>query len=170
MIIGTLAQNLGAVALYPFGGPPYWPFQQWAQRCEPVHPSPLGLLTRATASGTLIGGRLGSRNRSTFRRPRRRRARAKPAPRSRASAPARSARLSSAATMFRPAWAIGEAGRLPTAWIIPVWPAAPARSGPNTRTSPPSRLLRCGRFCWGAGNRSYRKTEPHRVAPGPRPN
>ena len=43
-VIGTLAQNLGAAALYPFGGPPYWPFQQWAQRCEPVHPSPLGLL------------------------------------------------------------------------------------------------------------------------------
>jgi hypothetical protein len=43
-VIGALAEELGAVALYPFGGPPYWPFQQWARRCEPVHPSPLGLL------------------------------------------------------------------------------------------------------------------------------
>ena len=43
-VIGALAQALGAVALYPFGGPPYWPFQRWAQRAEPVHPSPIGLL------------------------------------------------------------------------------------------------------------------------------
>jgi ferredoxin len=43
-VIEALAERFGAVALYPFGGPPYWPFQQWAQRAEPVHPSPLGLL------------------------------------------------------------------------------------------------------------------------------
>jgi ferredoxin len=43
-VIGGLAAELGAVALYPFGGPPYFPFQQWARRSEPVHPSPLGLL------------------------------------------------------------------------------------------------------------------------------
>ncbi len=43
-VIDGLAQNLGAAALYPFGGPPHFPFQRWAQRCEPVHPSPLGLL------------------------------------------------------------------------------------------------------------------------------
>ncbi|MGB3582460.1 MAG: ferredoxin, partial [Roseiarcus sp.] len=35
---------LGALALFPFGGPPFWPFQQWARRSEPVHPSPIGLL------------------------------------------------------------------------------------------------------------------------------
>lgn len=43
-VVGALAATLEAVALYPFGGPPYWPFQQWAQRAEPVHPSPVGLL------------------------------------------------------------------------------------------------------------------------------
>ena len=43
-VIDTLAQEFGAVALYPFGGPPHWPFQQWARRAEPVHPSPIGLL------------------------------------------------------------------------------------------------------------------------------
>ena len=43
-IIDGLAHELGAVALYPFGGPPYLPFQQWAQRAEPVHPSPIGVL------------------------------------------------------------------------------------------------------------------------------
>jgi hypothetical protein len=43
-VIGALAEALGAVALYPFGGPPYWPFQRWAQRAEPVHRSPIGLL------------------------------------------------------------------------------------------------------------------------------
>jgi hypothetical protein len=43
-IIGALADDLGALALYPFGGPPYWPFQQWARRAESVHPSPIGVL------------------------------------------------------------------------------------------------------------------------------
>jgi ferredoxin len=43
-VIDGLAGELGAVALYPFGGPPFFPFQQWARRSEPVHPSPLGLL------------------------------------------------------------------------------------------------------------------------------
>ena len=43
-VIGRLARELGAKALFPFGGPPFWPFQQWARRAEPVHPSPIGLL------------------------------------------------------------------------------------------------------------------------------
>ncbi|WP_407048710.1 ferredoxin [Methyloraptor flagellatus] len=43
-VIDALAADLGARALYPFGGPPWWPFQRWAARAEPVAPSPLGLL------------------------------------------------------------------------------------------------------------------------------
>jgi ferredoxin len=43
-VIGRLARELGAQALFPFGGPPFLPFQQWAGRAEPVHPSPIGLL------------------------------------------------------------------------------------------------------------------------------
>jgi ferredoxin len=43
-VIDALARELNAVALYPFGGPPYRPFQQWARRAEPVHPSPIGIL------------------------------------------------------------------------------------------------------------------------------
>jgi hypothetical protein len=43
-LIEALARELGAKALFPFGGPPFWPFQQWARRAEPVHPSPIGLL------------------------------------------------------------------------------------------------------------------------------
>lgn len=43
-IASGLAAQLGAAALYPFGGPPHWPFQRWAQRAEAVHSSPLGLL------------------------------------------------------------------------------------------------------------------------------
>src|SRR5205085_1002671 len=39
-----LAEAFGATALYPFDGPPHWPFQAWAQRAEPVFPSPLGVL------------------------------------------------------------------------------------------------------------------------------
>ena len=43
-VIEALARELGAKALFPFGGPPFWPFQQWARRAEPVHPSPIGIL------------------------------------------------------------------------------------------------------------------------------
>ncbi len=43
-IAAGLAAQLGATALYPFGGPPHWPFQRWAQRAEAVCFSPLGLL------------------------------------------------------------------------------------------------------------------------------
>lgn len=43
-VVGTLAGELGAAPLYPFGGPLHWPFQRWATRAEAVHPSPLGLL------------------------------------------------------------------------------------------------------------------------------
>lgn len=40
----TLAHAWSGVALFPFDGPPWHPFGQWAQRAEPMHPSPLGIL------------------------------------------------------------------------------------------------------------------------------
>ena len=43
-VIDALASELGASALYPFGGPPWLPFQRWARKAEPVHSSPLGVL------------------------------------------------------------------------------------------------------------------------------
>jgi hypothetical protein len=43
-LIESLAEELGAKALFPFGGPPFLPFQRWARRAEPVHSSPIGLL------------------------------------------------------------------------------------------------------------------------------
>ncbi len=46
--IDDLASRLGGTPLYPFGGPPYWPFQRWAQRAERLFPSPLGLLIHPT--------------------------------------------------------------------------------------------------------------------------
>ncbi len=42
--IDAVAAELGARALYPFDGPPWYPFQRWAQRAEPVFPSPIGML------------------------------------------------------------------------------------------------------------------------------
>lgn len=39
-----VAQRLGASVVMPNDGPPFRPFQRWAMRAEPVHPSPLGLL------------------------------------------------------------------------------------------------------------------------------
>jgi hypothetical protein len=43
-VIGQLAEAFRARPLYPFGGPPWWPFQRWAQRAEMLHASPLGIL------------------------------------------------------------------------------------------------------------------------------
>lgn len=39
----ALAQRWGGLALFPFDGPPYWPFQQWAARAEALCSSPLML-------------------------------------------------------------------------------------------------------------------------------
>jgi hypothetical protein len=43
-LIERLAREFGGKALFPFSGPPFLPFQRWAQRAEPVHSSPIGLL------------------------------------------------------------------------------------------------------------------------------
>lgn len=40
----ALAREFGGLALYPFGGPPWHPFQQWATRAEGLQSSPLMLL------------------------------------------------------------------------------------------------------------------------------
>lgn len=42
--IDAMSDRFGARSLYPADGPPWWPFQRWAQRAEPVYPSPLGIL------------------------------------------------------------------------------------------------------------------------------
>ena len=48
-VIGALASELGAADFYPSGSPsPPLPFQRLARRCEPVHPSPIGLLIHET--------------------------------------------------------------------------------------------------------------------------
>jgi ferredoxin len=43
-VISSIARSHAALALFPSDGPPWLPFQQWARRAEPVHPSPLGIL------------------------------------------------------------------------------------------------------------------------------
>lgn len=43
-VLDAIAERYGAQALFPFDGPPYHPFQSWAQRAEPVVPSPIGTL------------------------------------------------------------------------------------------------------------------------------
>ena len=40
-VIDKIATEIGARPLYPFSGPPYYPFQRWAARAEPVLVSPL---------------------------------------------------------------------------------------------------------------------------------
>jgi hypothetical protein len=39
-----ISRDFALGIVFDFDGPPYYPFQQWAQRAEPVFPSPLGLL------------------------------------------------------------------------------------------------------------------------------
>jgi len=41
-VVDPLAEDLGAIAAYPFEEP-YQPFQQWARACGVAHQSPLGL-------------------------------------------------------------------------------------------------------------------------------
>jgi ferredoxin len=43
-VVSAIARSVGATPLFPFDGPPFLPFQRWAQKAEPVHPSPLGIL------------------------------------------------------------------------------------------------------------------------------
>jgi hypothetical protein len=43
-ILDRIAAAHGAAVAMPSDGPPYAPFQRWAMRAEPVHPSPLGIL------------------------------------------------------------------------------------------------------------------------------
>jgi len=39
-----IAAELSLQPVYPFSGPPYYPFQQWAQRAEALEQSPLGVM------------------------------------------------------------------------------------------------------------------------------
>lgn len=42
-IVDGIAARFEAKALYPFEGPPFWPFTQWAIRTGNLFPSPIGL-------------------------------------------------------------------------------------------------------------------------------
>ena len=48
-VIGGMARDLGATALFPFGGPPWQPFTGWARRSGRAWPSPVRLLVHDTA-------------------------------------------------------------------------------------------------------------------------
>jgi hypothetical protein len=43
-VLGPLAAHFGARALFPFGDPPWHPFQRWAKQAEGLRASPLGIL------------------------------------------------------------------------------------------------------------------------------
>jgi epoxyqueuosine reductase len=48
-VIGRIACDLGAKAVFPFGGPPWRPFYTWALRTGRVHASPVRLLVHDEA-------------------------------------------------------------------------------------------------------------------------
>ncbi len=43
-VLEEIAKEVGAEVYFPFEGPPFHPFQKWAQLAEPVFPSPIGPL------------------------------------------------------------------------------------------------------------------------------
>jgi hypothetical protein len=43
-IAESIAETLSLRALFPFEGPPYYPFQQWARRAEGLLQSPIGVM------------------------------------------------------------------------------------------------------------------------------
>lgn len=55
-VIGGMACDLGAKALFPFGGPPYHPFYKWALRAGRVWDSPVRLLVH-TGQGLMVSFR-----------------------------------------------------------------------------------------------------------------
>jgi epoxyqueuosine reductase len=55
-VIGHVACDLGAEAVFPFGGPPYSPFQAWAQRTGRMWQSPVRLLVH-DAQGLFVSFR-----------------------------------------------------------------------------------------------------------------
>lgn len=48
-VITALAEQLGGRAVFPFGGPPYAPFQRWATESGRAWASPVGFLVHDTA-------------------------------------------------------------------------------------------------------------------------
>lgn len=55
-VIGALAEQFGAHAHFPFGGPPYAPFIDWAQKSGRAFTSPTGMLVHDTV-GLMISYR-----------------------------------------------------------------------------------------------------------------
>lgn len=55
-VLGALARDLGADAVFPFGGPPWQPFLKWALDSGQAHQSPVGMLVHAHA-GMMISFR-----------------------------------------------------------------------------------------------------------------
>jgi hypothetical protein len=43
-VAAEMARDLSLQPLFPFEGPPYYPFQQWARRAEGLEQSPIGVL------------------------------------------------------------------------------------------------------------------------------
>ena len=55
-VIDGLAHDLGAQAYFPFGGPPWQPFLQWALDSGRAHVSPVGLMVH-DAAGLMVSYR-----------------------------------------------------------------------------------------------------------------
>jgi ferredoxin-like protein FixX len=43
-VLCSVAEDVGATPLFPFEGPPWWPFQTWARKAEALFQTPIGIL------------------------------------------------------------------------------------------------------------------------------
>ena len=69
-VIRTLADSFGGIALFPFGGPPWQPFQRWAEKAEAAFPSPVLMqVTRRRGLWTSYRGAIGIRKRLQIETP-----------------------------------------------------------------------------------------------------
>lgn len=69
-VITGMAEEFGAKSFFPFGGPPYQPFIEWAKASGRAHVSPIGLLVHDVA-GLMVSyrGALGFAERLTCPEP-----------------------------------------------------------------------------------------------------
>ncbi len=150
-VTGHLAAALGAEPLYPFDGPPHWPFQRWAQRaeaCIPRHSACSSIPTMAY--GTPIARRWCLPRRSICRRVTGVRGHATPAPTSRVCRRVRWVRSPARTMMLARVRRTSPRRPAPTAWTSAAARGEPARldrSTPTNSITHASTWTRsCGRY------------------------
>ncbi|GIX14477.1 MAG: hypothetical protein KatS3mg118_2436 [Paracoccaceae bacterium] len=133
-VIGRMAADLGARALYPFDGPPWPPVIRWALASGWCHSSPVGMLVHPQAGLWFSCRGVLALAPAIALPPAARLPPVRPAAASPAAAPVRWRRWAAGATMSRHAWAIWAA---PGARAALRWAARSGMPAPPARPSAP---------------------------------